>query len=345
MLGPVVMDVSGTTLTDDDRRRIASPLVGMVILFTRNFENPEQLRALCREIHEAKPGVLISVDHEGGRVQRFRDGFTRLPALAQYGRMYEHDAGEALRASWSHGYVLAAELLARGVDFSFAPDLDLDWGHSRVIGHRSFSRSPKVVAELALAMIDGMHAAGMATCGKHFPGHGWANADSHKELPEDTRFQAEIIGQDAKPYAWLGSALDSVMTAHVMYPDMDAIPATFSSRWLQDVLREKCGFQGVIFSDDLAMGGALGLGGIVQRAEAALRAGCDALILCNDAEQTDDLLSGLEWKATPQFAARASRLAPRRSIESMESLQSDPVYVDAKKRVPATDADLIDWEE
>ncbi|MCI5851923.1 MAG: beta-N-acetylhexosaminidase [Sutterellaceae bacterium] len=345
MLGPIVTDVSGTVLTEEDRKRIRSPLVGMVILFTRNYESPEQLASLCSEIHAEKPGVLISVDHEGGRVQRFREGFTRLPALAQYGRMRKRSPGEALRAAWSHGYVLASELLSLGVDFSFAPDLDLDWGHSRVIGHRSFSKSPEAVAELALAMASGMHAAGMACCGKHFPGHGWANADSHRELPEDTRFADEIIDQDVKPYSWLGQALDSVMTAHVAYPGVDELPATFSSRWIQDVLREQCGFEGLVFSDDLAMGGALGLGGVVERAEAALLAGCDALIICNSPEQSDELLAGLRWERTEEFDRRSGRLDPAPRFRDRGSLSRDPVYQDAVRRVPRTDPDLVDWTE
>lgn len=345
MLGPVVIDIEGTRLTEADKRRIASPLAGMVILFTRNYENPEQLAELCAAIHAEKPGILISVDHEGGRVQRFREGFTRLPALAQYGRMYGTDRGAALAASFAHGYVLASELLACGVDFSFAPDLDLDWGHSAVIGHRAFSRDPEAVAALALAMIAGLREAGMASCGKHFPGHGWANADSHKELPEDDRPADAILEADTEPYRALSGALASVMTAHVAYPGFDQGPATFSKKWLSEVLRGRCGFTGLVFSDDLAMGGAKGAGSVVARAEAALEAGCDALILCNSPAEADELLAGLEWRETPLFRSRASRLAPSKTVAGRAALEADALYRECLGRVPATDPDLVDWKE
>ena len=345
MQGPVVIDIEGLSLTDEDRRRIASPLVGMVILFTRNYSDPEQLRELCRQIRAVRPGMMISVDHEGGRVQRFRKGFTRLPALAQYGRMYETDRPAALRASWAHGYVLAAELLACGVNFSFAPDLDLDWGRSTIIGHRAFSADPKAVAALATSMISGMHEAGMACCGKHFPGHGWAKADSHKELPHDMRGFKRILEKDVRPYRALAPVLSSVMTAHIAYPRCDKLPATFSRKWLQDVLREFCRFKGVIFSDDLAMGGAKAQGGVVKRARAALKAGCDALIICNDPAQTDELLSGLRWKRTKAFDKRTERLSVRTAIDGPEALAADPLYQNALQILPSTDADLVDWVE
>ena len=345
MLGPVVIDIEGVALTEADRRRIASPLAGMVILFTRNFRDPAQLRSLCDAIHAEKPGILIAVDHEGGRVQRFREGFTRLPALAQYGRMYERDPKAALKASFAHGYVLAAELLACGVDFSFAPDLDLDWEHSVVIGHRAFSRDPEAVASLARAMIEGLHAAGMACCGKHFPGHGWADADSHKELPEDDRALDVILGADTEPYRSLAPVLDSVMTAHVAYPAVDPRPATFSERWIGEVLRGRCGFKGLLFSDDLAMGGARGAGTVVERAQAALAAGCDALILCNSPAEADELLSGLDWRETPAFRERANRMIPTRAFAGRAALEADPQYRKCLPLVPATDADLIDWKE
>ena len=345
MQGPVVIDVEGLSLTEQDRRRISSPLVGMVILFSRNYSDPEQLRALCREIREVRPGLMISVDHEGGRVQRFRKGFTELPALAQYGRMYESDRAAALRASWAHGYVLAAELLSCGVNFSFAPDLDLDWGRSGVIGHRSFSSDPKTVAALAASMISGMHEAGMACCGKHFPGHGWAKADSHKKLPRDMRGFKRILDRDVRPYRTLSGILSSVMTAHVAYPRCDKLPATFSRKWLQEVLRGLCGFRGLIFSDDLAMGGAASQGSVVKRARAALKAGCDALIICNDPAQADELLAGLRWKRTKTFDRRADRLSVRSAIDGPETLAADALYQNALQMVPKTDPDLVDWEE
>ncbi len=324
--GPVVLDIVGTELTQDDLRRIRHPLTGMVILFTRNYENPEQLTRLAAAIHAVKPGLLIGVDHEGGRVQRFREGFTEIPAMRAYGDWRKKDPQAAEQALTAAGYVMAAELLACGVDFTFAPVLDLDWGRSAIIGERSLGADPRDVAAMARAVTLGMMTAGMANCGKHFPGHGWAEADSHKALPEDERTPSEVLGQDVKPYGWLGAGLASVMTAHVLYPTIDEVPATFSKRLLQGVLREELGFTGLIFSDDLSMQGAKKEGGIVERAQKALAAGCDALIICNAPEDTDELLAGLSWQTTPQFEERWRRIAPRPAVTDRATLKASAAY-------------------
>ena len=324
--GPVVLDVVGTELTEDDVRRIRHPLTGMVILFTRNYESPAQLSALTAAVHAVKPGVLIGVDHEGGRVQRFRSGFTEIPAMHAYGDLWQKNPQAAARALTAAGFVMAAELLACGVDFTFAPVLDLDWGHSAIIGERSFSRYPAAVAAMARAVTYGMMAAGMANCGKHFPGHGWAEADSHKALPEDERSPETILAEDTEPYAWLGAGLVSVMTAHVLYPKWDTVPATFSRRILQDGLRKRLGFEGLIFSDDLSMQGAKKEGGVVERAQKALAAGCDALIICNNPAETDELLQGLKWQTTEAFAERWRRLVPRPTVGDRKNLENSALY-------------------
>ena len=324
--GPVVLDIAGTELTEDDVRRIQHPLTGMVILFTRNYENPEQLSRLTSAIHAAKPGVLISVDHEGGRVQRFREGFTEIPAMRAYGALRAKHPQMAERALTAAGYVMAAELLACGVDFTFAPVLDLDWGRSAIIGERSLGTDPRDVAAMARAVMTGLMTAGMASCGKHFPGHGWAEADSHKALPEDVRSAESILASDVKPYGWLGEGLASVMTAHVLYPAFDSVPATFSKCILQDVLRGSLGFTGLIFSDDLSMQGARKEGSVVCRAQKALEAGCDALIICNAPEDTDELLAGLKWQKTQAFEERWRRIAPRSTVTDRTALMASSAY-------------------
>ena len=262
---PVVLDIAGTTLTKDDRRRLRHPLTGGLILFARNWVDRAQLTGLCAEIKALRPDVLICVDHEGGRVQRFRtDGFTHLPPMRALGELWMKDAMLAQDAASACGHVLAAELRACGVDLSFAPVLDLDFGASSVIGDRAFHRDARVVAMLAKAVAHGMLRAGMAHCGKHFPGHGFVKADSHVAVPVDPRSLKAILADDAAPYGWLSATLTAVMPAHVVYPKVDARPAGFSPRWLQDVLRGQLGFTGAIFSDDLSMEGALRPGAAVQ---------------------------------------------------------------------------------
>ena len=227
-MGPLVLDIEGTALTKDDVRRIVDPLVGMVILFTRNYRDRDQLTELCSAIHAVKPGLLIAVDHEGGRVQRFQEGFTKIPAMAKLGEKWIDEPENTLLSAMACGYVMAAELRACGVDFTFAPCLDINFGRSQIIGERAFSNNPNVVTQLALAVVQGLRLAGMSNCGKHFPGHGWVIADSHLELPVDDRPYDRLLFADLKPYRWMGQALDSVMAAHVLYPKVDSNPAGFS---------------------------------------------------------------------------------------------------------------------
>ncbi len=311
-LGPVVVDVAGTRLGDDDRRRLAHPLVGGVILFARNFTSRRQVSALCKEIRQLRdPRLLIFVDHEGGRVQRFRKGFTALKPMRCLGEQWDQDPLAACRAATEVGQTIGRELRAVGVDLSFTPVLDLDYGASGVIGDRAFHHDPRVVALLARCLNHGLLLSGMANCGKHFPGHGYARADSHHELPTDERDLEEIMARDAAPYGWLGGALAAVMPAHVVYPRVDDAPAGFSRIWLQQILRDRLGFRGVICSDDLTMEAAAATGDIVARARAALAAGCDLVLVCNQPQLADELLAGLRWRAPRGFAARLEALRAR----------------------------------
>jgi beta-N-acetylhexosaminidase len=331
--GPVVVDVAGTRLTKEEKRRLRHPLVGGVILFARNFENREQLCALTRKIHEARDEpLLIAVDHEGGRVQRFReDGFTVLPPMQALGKAWDADPLAAMRAACEAGYVLAAELRACGVDLSFAPVLDLDYGVSKVIGTRALHRDPRVVTMLARALVQGLAGAGMAACGKHFPGHGFVGADSHHEMPVDSRSLERVLKDDAAPYGWLGDGvLPAVMPAHVIYPKVDAQPAGFSRRWVQEILRQRLGYDGVVFSDDLTMAGATVAGDITARARAALDAGCDMVLVCNRPELADELLARLEdgkpYEHPADSVARIRRLTPLLPALPWRVLQSEGRY-------------------
>lgn len=339
---PVMLDVIGTTLTDEDLRRIRHPLTGGVILFARNYKNRAQLMALTTAIHAARPGGLIAVDHEGGRVQRFRtDGFTHLPAMRRLGEMWDRDVLGATRVATAVGFVLAAELRACGVDLSFTPVLDLDFGASTVIGDRAFHADPRVVTLLAKSLNHGLALAGMANCGKHFPGHGFVHADSHVALPVDTRSRREILALDATPYDSLGLSLAAVMPAHVIYPTVDKNPAGFSKKWL-NILRRDIGFQGVIFSDDLSMEGASVAGSVVDGAVAALSAGCDMVLICNSPDKADQLLAGLP----PRFArgaraeaaaVRVSRLLPTSAALEWSTLQADAAYLAARRLLHTVD--------
>ena len=294
-LGPVVLDPLGIALTDDDRRRLTHPAVGAVILFARNYAAPEQLKNLVEEIQRLRePALLVCVDHEGGRVQRFKEGFTAIPPMRELGRLWERDRGAARAAARGVAYIIAAELAAHGVDFSFAPVLDLDYGASSVIGDRALHFDPNAVGALAVSIIQGFGDAGMGAVGKHFPGHGFAAADSHLAVPRDDRPVAEIMKKDVFPYKpAIEAGLAGIMPAHVVYSQADGEPAGYSKYWLQDVLRAKLGFAGLIFSDDLSMEGAGTAGGIPQRARAALAAGCDMLLLCNDPKGQQRLLDSL----------------------------------------------------
>lgn len=340
--GPITLDVVGLELNAEDRRRILHPLTGGVILFGRNYANRKQLSKLTAEIKKLRSDVLISIDHEGGRVQRCRtDGFTRLPAMRRLGELWSvkskekyraASAVQAMAAATACGYVLAAELRACGVDFSFTPVLDLDFGRSAVIGDRSFSGDPQITFALAKSLNEGLRLADMSNCGKHFPGHGWAEADSHVAIPVDERSLEEILNCDAKPYEWLDLSLASVMPAHVIYPKIDKNPAGFSNIWLHSILREELGFEGVIFSDDLSMEGASVAGSVVKGAELALNAGCDAVLICNRPDLADQLLSKLKVSKAKQAqsAKRLNRLMPRSVALSWDVLQKETEYQHAK---------------
>jgi beta-N-acetylhexosaminidase len=294
-LGTVVLDPSGPALTDDDRRRLRHPAAGGVILFAHNYESPEQLLALTEEISRLRePELPISVDHEGGRVQRFALGFTPIPPMRQLGVLWDRDREAARRAARAVGTVIAAELGAHGVDFSFTPVLDLDYGTSAVIGHRAFHYDPNAVGTLAAQLIEGLAGGGMAAVGKHFPGHGFAAADSHVAVPRDERPLRDLLRKDLVPYqATIKAGLAGIMPAHVIYANCDPEPAGYSRFWLQDILRVRLGFDGLIFSDDLSMEGASTAGGIAERAKAALAAGCDQVLLCQNPAGQDELLESL----------------------------------------------------
>ena len=343
---PVVLDIAGTTLNADDRRRLRHPLTGGLILFARNWASRAQLTALTAEIKAIRPDVLICVDHEGGRVQRFRsDGFTHLPAMRVLGELWMRDALAATDAATACGHVLGAELRACGVDLSFTPVLDLDHGGSSVIGDRAFHRDARVATMLAKSLMHGLLLAGMANCGKHFPGHGFVQADSHLALPVDKRSLKAILSDDAKPYDWLSTSLASVMPAHVVYPKVDALPAGFSERWLKHILRGDLGFQGAIFSDDLSMEGAKVAGSTLDGALAALQAGCDMVLLCNQSlnggQAVDALLDGLQaaqadgrWRPDGDSEARRLDLLPLSPPLPWDELMHQPAYQHALEKLP-----------
>jgi len=289
--GPLMVDVGGLTLTAEDKEVLAHPDVGSVILFSRNVDTPEQIAELTAAMRAVRPELWIAVDQEGGRVQRFREGFTRLPAMRQFGHQYDQDPVAALAAAQACGELMAREVRAVGVDFSFAPVLDLDVGVSGVIGDRAFHTDPAAATALVRAFMQGMKAAGMMTIGKHFPGHGSVAADSHFALPVDDRSWAEIDAYDLQPFRALARELDGIMPAHVVYPQVDPLPAGFSSFWLKTVLREQLGFQGLIFSDDLCMEGAAGVGTMAERRDLALAAGCDVVLICNNRDAVFGVLS------------------------------------------------------
>jgi beta-N-acetylhexosaminidase len=347
----VVLDIAGTSLNRDDRRRLAHPLTGGMILFARHWVDRRQLTALVAEAKSIRPDLLVCVDHEGGRVQRFRtDGFTHLPPMRVLGEHWMSDAMAATDAATAVGYVLGAELRACGVDLSFTPVLDLDHGPSGVIGDRAFHRDPRVTALLAKSLMHGLLRAGMANCGKHFPGHGYVAADSHVDVPVDRRSLKSILDDDAKPYEWLSTSLTAVMPAHVVYPKVDKRPAGFSARWLQDILRGRLGFTGAIFSDDLTMEGARHLDGrslsYADAATLALQAGCDMVLMCNQSlveggRLVDELLDGLQaraadgrWAPDVDSEARRQSLLPQTAPWTWDELMREPVYQQALNRLP-----------
>lgn len=330
-----MLDVVGTELTADDIRRLQHPLVGGVILFARNFENCEQLKALTANIHQIRqPPLLIAVDHEGGRVQRFREGFTKIPPMREFGKIWDKDRKKAMALAMEAGWILAAELRAHGVDFSFTPILDMDYGDSLVIGDRAFHLDPRAINDLAFSLMQGLKKGGMAAVGKHFPGHGFVVADSHVSIPIDEREFDQIAQHDMQPFKqMIDEGLPAIMPAHVIYPKVDNKPAGFSERWLQKVLRERLGFNGVIFSDDLSMEGASVGGDVTTRSLAALNAGCDMILLCNRPDLADELLENLVWKMPAQSIVRLTRMHGGHHPPSLSQLREEGVLVDAIKRV------------
>jgi beta-N-acetylhexosaminidase len=308
-LGPLMIDVQGTALTEEDRELLAHPLVGAVILFTRNFESIEQLQRLVADIRAVRsPPLLVTVDHEGGRVQRFRQGFTVLPPMRLIGRQYDRDPVAGRTLARQCGWLMAAELRAVGIDMSFAPCVDLDYGVSSVIGDRAFHRDPRIVSELAIAFMGGMREAGMAATAKHFPGHGFVAPDSHVAMPVDRRPRVDM-DEDLTPYRRLiDNGLASIMAAHVIFSEVDDKPAGFSRRWLQRELRGRLGFDGAIFTDDLSMAAAGVVGDMPARAQAALEAGCDVLSLCNNRQGVLQVIDSLRGSADPLSQVRMARL-------------------------------------
>ncbi len=362
---PLIIDIAGTELTAVDRQRLQHPLVGGVIYFTRNWRNRAQITALSAEIKKLRPELLIAVDHEGGRVQRFRtDGFTPLPPMRALGHMWRNGrdgkvrfskhAQAAGRAATACGYVLASELRACGIDFSFTPVLDLDYGSSSVIGDRAFDEDPRIVTALAKQLMQGLLQAGMGNCGKHFPGHGYVQADSHVAIPVDRRGLKAILKNDAQPYAWLTPGLTAVMPSHVIYPKVDQRPAGFSRRWIEDILRGQIGFAGAVISDDLSMQGARQVDGqLLTETEAvlaALQAGCDLALLCNQSLDggtvLDKVLDGLSeavvkgrWELNDASAHRQQALLPQAPALPWDTLMRSTAYIQALEIVSSVPRD------
>ncbi|MCF6253873.1 MAG: beta-N-acetylhexosaminidase [Thiomicrorhabdus sp.] len=326
-LGSVMIDIEGTYLQPMEEERLMSPLVAGVILFSRNFESIELLQRLITKIHSLRhPRLLVAVDHEGGRVQRFREGFTRLPPMRVLGALYDQDPAHSYEVAEKVGWLLAAELLSVGVDFSFAPVVDLDYGGSTVIGDRAFHRHCVAVGNLSFHVMLGMRKAGMAAVAKHFPGHGFIEADTHLDVAVDERPFIEIQQHDMQPFLRLiENGLDAVMPAHVIYPKVDSLPAGFSEVWLQAILRKQCHFEGAIISDDMSMKAAQAYGSASERVLKALQAGCDLVLVCNDARAADEVLAKVNWKACTLSHARLIRLHGHGKFK-YQTLQFDPQW-------------------
>ena len=326
-LGPIMLDLKGTEMLAEERELLRHPLVGGVILFTRNYESPEQIIKLVSDIHAVRsPHLLVGVDHEGGRVQRFRDGFTLLPSVSLLASHYDQDREAALTLAEQFGWLMAVELRSVGVDFSFAPVLDLDRGISDVMVDRTFHSNPDAVGHLAFAFVTGMQKAGMVAVGKHFPGHGAVKADSHIDFPVDNRDLDSIQAEDIQPFAHLiKNGLAGIMPAHVIYPQVDSQPAGYSSFWIREVLRGQLGFQGVVFSDDLSMKAASVAGDVVDRANAAIRAGCDMALVCNDPDAAVSVLDGLAEHNDPVAHIRLARMHGRHFVNRAKLLK-DPAW-------------------
>jgi beta-N-acetylhexosaminidase len=337
-LGPLMVDIAGTELSADDVRVLSHPLVGSVLLFSRNYTDPAQVSALTAAIRALRtPHLLIAVDHEGGRVQRFREGFTRLPPVRLLGRRFDEDRRDGLLLAQSVAWLLASELRAVGVDFSFTPCIDLDYGVSEIIGDRAFHNDPDKVAALGVATLLGMREAGMPAIAKHFPGHGAVVADSHVALPVDRRGFADLE-PDIRPYRTLiDNNLAGIMAAHVVFPAVDALPASLSERWVNGVLRREMGFHGCVFADDLTMAGAAAFGDVVARAELALRAGCDVLPICNDRQSVESVLNAFEPKAI-SAASQARLVRMRARGEAPADLHADRRWQETAARIAALSA-------
>ena len=337
MLGPLIIDIEGPELTPADREVLQHPLIGGVILFSRNYDNPRQLCALTAAIHGLRePRLLIAVDQEGGRVQRFRGEFSELPALASVGEAYERDAAAALALAGDCAWLMATELRAVGVDFSFAPVLDLYNARSAVIGNRAFHAEPHTVARLARAYVAALHKTGMAAVGKHYPGHGGVSADSHVELPVDDRDFYDIEQSDLVPFrALIAAGIEGLMTAHVRYPRIDGAIAGYSRHWLKDVLRMDMGFEGAVFSDDLSMAGAAAASSPLERAELALDAGCDVLLICNHRGAVTEVLDALPQRHHPQTQVRLMRMHARGQSMDLAELRASGEWQAIAARVQA----------
>ncbi len=331
-LGPLMIDLVGPSVQPEERDMLAHPLVGGVILFARNYESPEQLCELTRQIHAARnPPLLIAVDHEGGRVQRFRTGFSRLPAARRIGHQFDTDHAGGLAAARHMGWLMAAELRAHGVDLSFAPTVDLDYGLNEAIGDRAWHATADVTAQLAVAYMLGMRDAGMAATAKHFPGHGAVRADSHVELPVDRRELADLA-EDLTPYRRLiANGLPGVMVAHILLPAEDAAPASLSARWIRGVLRTDLNFQGAVFTDDLSMGAVAAASDIVERCERALSAGCDMLLVCNDPAARSRALAGLAITPDPTSQLRLIRMRGGHERLTPDQLRSTAPWMGAQE--------------
>lgn len=321
-----MMDVSGLTLTQLEETQLAKPSIGGVILFSRNFESINQVKQLIASIRVVNPNILISVDHEGGRVQRFKEGFTHLPAMSKLGELYDKKPKKAMKYACSCGFILAYELLEIDVDFSFAPVLDMDYGNSSVIGDRAFHSNPDAIVKLAQALIKGMHRAGMKCVGKHFPGHGYVSLDSHLDLPIDDRPAKEVY-QDMVTFKDLvDQGLDAVMPAHVIYSKVDDKPAGFSNVWIQDILKSKLGFDGVVFSDDLSMQGALFIENIKDRVKISLDSGCDMVLICNHPEMVLEVIDQ-DWGSNEKLQSmqgnrryKSDKITYLQHLETIKSL-------------------------
>ncbi len=330
-IGPLMIDIQGLIPTSEDQTLLSHPAVGGVILFSKNYQSPTQLTDLVAAIRQLRPTeFLIAVDQEGGQVQRFREGFTILPPASWHGKNYQKQPDTACKISEQTGWLMAAELHSIGIDFSFAPVLDLGIGNSQVIGNRAFADDPETITKLARAWIKGTHSAGMSAVGKHFPGHGTVPTDSHFELPVDNRSLTALFQADLQPFQnVINTGIDAVMASHVLYPKINHQPVTFSSYWLQDILRSQLGFQGVVFSDDLDMKAAANFGNYAARARAALTAGCDMLLICNNRSGALEAANALDSYDHTASQHRLRNMQARMPVLSWDALRMEQRWFDA----------------